>query len=284
MRHANIGFAILAALLVVVPSLADDFTVTTSLGDASTLANTILGSGVTISGTPVYTGASGAAGTFVGGNATGIGIDKGIILTSGLASSAVGPNTDDGISTSNGTAGDSELNALVGGATNDAAILEFDFVTAGGDIYFNYVFASDEYDEWANSTYNDVFAFFLDGTNIALIPGTSEAVSINNVNAVDHPELYNDNDLTIYGAGGCPYNIEYDGFTNVLTAQALDIGAGTHHIKIAIADVGDSALDSAVFIEANTFSDQPVPEPASLIVWSLLGVLGMAAGWWRARR
>jgi len=28
----------------------------------------------------------------------------------------------------------------------------------------------------------------------------------------------------------------------------------------------------------------PIPEPSTLIIWSLLGALGMAAGWWRRRK
>ncbi len=273
-----IGFSIPAYATVVV----------TTTSNANTLASNILGPGVTLSGSPTYTGAGVASGTFTGGLSAGIGIDAGIILTSGCASNAPGPYNSDGATCANGTAGDSDLNSLVPGFTTfDAAFLEFDFTTAGGDLFFNYVFASEEYNEFANTSFNDVFGFFLDGTNVALIPGTTTPVSINNVNGgnpfgtnAHHPEFYHNNDLQ---DGGPFFDIQYDGFTTVFTAQALGIGSGTHHIKLAIADSGDSILDSAVFIQAGTFAGTPtptVPEPVTLLSFGM-GLAGL--GWIRRR-
>jgi hypothetical protein len=46
------------------------------------------------------------------------------------------------------------------------------------------------------------------------------------------------------------YNIQYDGFTVLLTNQVTIAAHMTNHIKIAIADHGDNDLDSAVFIKA----------------------------------
>lgn len=252
--------------------------------DANTLANIISGSGVTISGAK-YNGAPLASGTFTGGSSAGIGIDTGIILTTGNAKDAEGPNNADGTTIDNPTGGDPELSALINGATtNDAASLTLDFTTTGGDLFFNYVFASEEYNEYVNSSYNDVFGFFLDGNNIALIPGTTTPVSINNVNGgkpfganAKNPQFYNNNDPN--DPGPPSFNIEYDGFTKVFQAQALNLKPGTHTIKLAIADAGDSGLDSAVFIQGGSFSDVPAtPIPFEFSPSFGLLVLGIWGG------
>ncbi|MEB3885741.1 choice-of-anchor L family PEP-CTERM protein [Lyngbya sp. CCY1209] len=257
----------------------------TPTSNGETLVDNILGEGITVvPGSVSYTGAECASGTFTGGAASGIGIESGILLTTGCATDAAGPNTSDATTTSNGFFGDSDLNALIPGyMTYDATILEFDFESEGGDLFFNYVFASEEYNEYVNSSFNDVFGFFLNGVNIALIPGTDTPVAINTVNNgnpfgginASNPELYNNND---FSDGGGSYNIEYDGFTNVFTAKFLDLTPGTHTIKLAIADAGDPFLDSGVFIQANSFSDKKgVPEPTSVFGLLAVGALGATA-------
>lgn len=256
----------------------------TSGGNA--LATSILGTGITISNLS-YTGATNQAGLFTGGIASGIGIQTGILLTSGDATLVDNVNDQDNATGDLSTGGDADLDAIIGGTTYDANVLEFDFESAGGNLFFNYAFASEEYNEFTNSQFNDVFAFLLDGVNIALIPGTSTAVAINTVNGgnplgtgASNPQYFNNNDLS----DGSPFfSIEYDGFTDVFQAKALGLSAGIHHIKLAIADTSDTVLDSGVFIQGGSFSDEetpndPVPEPSTLI---LLGAGLLGLGFWR---
>jgi hypothetical protein len=261
----------------------------TAVDDADILANTIAGSGITITPTtPAIIGTSSTTspsqfGTFTGGASVGGGFfDQGIVLSTGNVLDAIGPvpgspNTADDITTAYGNPGDSDLDLLSAFTTQDAATLSFEFQTTGGDLFFNFVFASDEYNEFIGSPFNDVFGFYVDGVNIALVPGTSSPVAVNTVNGTTNSGFYNDNDFGSFNPN-FPFDIEYDGFTDVFRAQALGLGAGTHTMKIAIADASDDILDSAVFIQAGTFSDTTspteVPEPTALLLFAL-GLFGV---------
>ena len=141
------------------------------------LATSLLGGGGGISISNVtLIGTTNQQGTFSDGIAAGIGIDSGVMLTSGNVNNALPPNNCDSQGTSTGTGSDAQLTALSGFSTFDKNILEFDFTTTTGDLFFSYVFASEEFNEYTNSTVNDVFGFFVDGVNIALVPGTSTPV------------------------------------------------------------------------------------------------------------
>ncbi|HKQ48717.1 MAG TPA: choice-of-anchor L domain-containing protein [Phycisphaerae bacterium] len=232
----------------------------------SDLVTTLLGTGVTVSNV-TFTGANIAAGTFAGG--TGIvGFESGIILSSGDISFVPGPNTQDDVSGVNAGIGDVDLNGLIPGYTTfDACILEFDFECTGTQvIQFQYVFTSEEYNEWVNSPFNDVFGFFLNGVNIALVPGSAGTpVSINNVNC-NNPfnpptgsfcNLFINNDCSDIPPGTFPCagvrDIQMDGLIVILTATGTLI-PGVNHIKLAIADAGDQVLDSNVFIQGQSFT------------------------------
>ena len=245
----------------------------TPTNDANTLANSILGPGITLQNA-TYTGALQASGTFSGGNSAGIGIDNGIILTTGRATDAAGPNNSLITSTSYVTPGDPQLDTLVGGVTRDAASLNLNFTTQGGNLYLNYVFGSEEYNR-SDPPFNDGIGFFLDGTNIALVPGTTTPVSVNNINGGNNSNYYINNPLNSPG-------LQYNGFTNVLTAQASGLSSGTHNIKLVIADTNDTSIDSGVFIQAGSFANQPVP-PSTPVPFEFspgltILVLGAASG------
>lgn len=221
--------------------------------------NVLIGGGVTVSNVQ-FTGASGAAGFFDGQNSN-IGLSSGVLLTTGLASGAIGPNNlinDSG--TDHTMPGDAALTAISGSTfgTYDACILEFDFVPQSDSLSFRYVFASNEYMLYVGSDVNDVFAFFISGPgfvgeeNIALIQGTTTPVSIDNVNANTNSQFYINNGDSPAGPMG--QTIEYNGFTTVLTARAQVQACQTYHIRLAIADGGDGVYDSGVFLEAGSFS------------------------------
>ena len=231
------------------------------------LANDLVGGGITISNV-TYTGADVAAGRFSGGSGI-IGFDSGIILSTGSVANVVGPNAEDDVSTPNGTAGDANLTTLSGFPTNDAAVLEFDFVPVGSSVLFDYVFASDEYNEFVHTEFNDVFAFLINGVNCATVPGTGQPVSINTINngnpfgidPGDNPALYRNNDLDDNGGA---IDTEMDGLTTVLTCQASVNAGATNHMKLAIADASDAIYDTVVFLEAGSFV-APTPTATATI-------------------
>ncbi len=210
------------------------------------LAQNLLGGGVSISNL-VYTGANVAAGVYTGGTVAGISINEGIILSSGKAALAQGPNNDTGATWNNGLSGDADLNTLVGSAgTYDACVLEFDFIPETENLQFVFVMGSEEYEEFLQ--YHDVFGFFLDGVNIALIPGVTPPtpISIGTINPYINASFYIRNTAAIY-------DLQCDGFTVPIPINVTVTPGVTHHIKLAVADYMDSVLDTWIFLSGGTF-------------------------------
>ena len=196
---------------------------------------------------------------------TNLGLVSGLLMTNGSASGAVGPNSVDDQTTlpQFEQFNDVDLFQITGRLINHICILEFDFIPQGPEIKFEYVFGSEEYPEFVNTAFNDVFGFFLSGPgingtfsngakNMALVPNTTTPISINNVNPGLNSAYYVNN------IGGS--TIQYDGFTTVLTAKSEVQCGQTYHMKLALADVGgsvpspDTIYDSAVFLKEGSFS------------------------------
>ncbi|MEM1357892.1 MAG: choice-of-anchor L domain-containing protein, partial [Bacteroidota bacterium] len=212
---------------------------------------------------------------FFSGPDTIVGFDRGIILSTGRVVDAVGPNSDTDVGSElEGRTDDQDLSLASTGEVHDRSGIEFDFIPLQPTVTFRYVFASEEYCEFVGKQFNDIFGFFISGPglngpfsdgaiNLATIPGTSQPVSINNVNFSDNPSFYLDNEFpSVRQIANCGGNtlpgprfqmIEYDGQTVILTATVdLDI-CETYHIRLVVGDVQDADLDSAVFLEAGSF-------------------------------
>lgn len=249
----------------------------------TSLAQTLAGCGVTILDVR-YRGTSLSSGTFTGGSDY-VGMDAGVVLSTG----AVGydhQNTTESFGTDTGLPGDADLETLETFTTTaagmpvaptfDATSLDIEFLTPSTTVLIDFSFASDEYNENASAPFSDLFAFFVNGANIALLPNGSP-VSIANVNAVTNPQDYVCNAT---GSDSCTISLssgwsatrfngfELDGLTVVFTATATLSGDPFHvnHLRIVVADANNPAIDSAVFIRAGSFSVPgcvpPLPPPA----------------------
>jgi hypothetical protein len=235
--------------------------------------------GVTISNIN-YNGDSRGLGYFDNGLDAGLGMNSGIIISTGDVTNITSSNTSSRTSTSLGTPGDSDLNSLIPGfQTYDTTSLEFDFTTQGDSAYFNYAFASEEYTEYVNSSFNDTFGFFINGENYALVPGGNDIVAINSINQNQNEDFFNNNDSHHDPANNEDFDFSFDGFTNTFTAKLTGLEAGeTYNLKLAIADAGDRVWDSAVFLEAGSFSKVPIapagaPEPEFYLLVLIAGVI-----------
>ena len=231
-------------------NLINNMKVDTLNNIVQSISNVLFGGCVCISNL-TYTGPHLSIGYFVDTTGT-LGIDSGLVMTTG---SVIGIEDSASYfaSTSNNMPGDSLLNTLIPGYTTyDASIIEFDFVPLADTIIgCNYIFGSEEYPEYVGSSFNDIFGFFISGPgiagvqNIAMIPGTSIPVAINNVNADSNSLYYVDN---TYGANWC-----YDGYTTPFTLYYPVTPDSLYHFKIATADAGDNIFDSGVFLKGGSF-------------------------------
>lgn len=250
-----------------------------SLNGSATLTDiqtALDGPGLTLSNIVLTKGKTGQYGTFSGGTESAgagpiIGIQNGVFINTGNMATLLGPNNSPGYTFGTGvTYADTDLTKLSASAVYDPAIIEFDLVPIGDKVNFVLSFGSEEYPEYVCSQFNDAFGLFVSGPgfattqNAAFIPNTSNGITVNNVNVgvagayqdgtactLSNSAYFHDN-----GNGTGNANTQLDGFTKPITASLGGLTAGqTYHIKLAIADAGDAALDSGVFFKWLTSTD-----------------------------
>jgi hypothetical protein len=162
------------------------------------------------------------------------------VLSTGLISDAVGVPSAFASTNLNG-AGDDGLTAMAGFPTYDAATYQTTVVPTGSTLHVKYVFASEEYPEYVGSSYNDVMAVRVNGTNCAAVPGSAAAVAINTINDHTNSTYYVDN-----SAGAAGYGTSMDGLTVPLTRSVPVTPGKPVTVQIVVADTSDHAYDSAV--------------------------------------
>ena len=219
-------------------------------------------SNVQISGANFASGEKSYA--YFNGNSSSFPFLEGLVLTTGKAINAQGPNSflsDDG--NNMGWLGDSDLEtALNITNTINATVLEFDFVPLTNSISFSYIFSSEEYHGNAPCNYSDGFAFLLKNAsdtnyqNLALIPNTNIPVKVTSVrpqiNGANGCAAQNEQYFDAFNGYEHPTN--YNGQTKILTAKSNVIAGDTYHIKLVIADEGNYRYDSAIFLQGGSFN------------------------------
>lgn len=191
----------------------------------------------------------------------------GLILSTGIANQI--PNAASYFASYNfGAAIDQDITNTVGYQTYDACALEFDAIPTFGNIYFEYVWGSEEYPEFICS-FNDAFLLLVSGpgingtylnnaTNIAILPDSATIVSINTVHdntvGINCPTPFD----SLYVDNSNDTTVAFDGYTQLLTA-GISLNAGdTYHFKIVVADVMDGIFDSGVFLLQNSLRSMGV--------------------------
>lgn len=218
---------------------------------ALALAQTMFGEGITVVSAS-YQGDGRSAGIYTNGDTISPGAvpsASGVILSTGLATDFTNDsgNANQSSSTTTDTTGvngDALMNGVAGMATYDAAIFNASFTSTGDELSMRLVFGSEEYLEWVNSGFNDAVGIWVNGQRVMLSLGDG-SISIDTINTTNNANLYHDNT-----SGSL--NSEMDGLTRVLTLKAPLLAGQTNTIRIAIADAGDAAYDSALLIVADS--------------------------------
>ena len=209
---------------------------------------------------------------FFDANGTAFPFKQGIFLSTWSSNNTPGPYDNQRGGGSKNWGGDADLDAALGISSINASVIEFDFVPLTDYVSFNYLFASNEYQSYFPCDFSDGFAFLIKEKgsaapykNLAVLPGTNIPVSSKIVHPLINPVQNGsatfegcpasyENYFNGYNTSNSPIN--YAGQTKVLTAETKVTAGKTYHIKLVVADDREEVFDSAVFIEAGSFSSK----------------------------
>lgn len=265
-------------------AVAQNISVTSATGqNVETFVNSkLVGNGVYIYNVK-FNGSTGninknQIGTFKSNGFVYLYMDSGVVMTTGAITVAPGPNNNGGLSSAISNYNtDSELASIASGALNACAWLDFDFVSVSPFVTVNYCFGSEEYPEYVCSSFNDVFAFYITGPdpetgvtkkwNMARIPHTATAANPNGIAVAINSVNVGEAGANGGSGSNCYYNfsqyyvsntwnsgVQYDGFTQKLSASATIVPCEEYHMHISICNVGDNSFDSGVFLESHSFN------------------------------
>jgi len=174
-------------------------------------------------------------------NGSSFPFQRGIVLSTGKLANVGGPNDSLSDDDASNWGGDSDLETILNESnTLNATLIEFNFSAQASQISFNYIFASEEYQENNSSTcqYSDLFGFLIrkesggDYTNIALVPTTQTPVKVTTVHSGVPGECAPINEAYFGGWNSNSAPINFNGQTAVLTATANIIPNEIYHVKL----------------------------------------------------
>ncbi len=185
------------------------------------------------------------------------------------------------------------------GLSGDSISMQISFDNSTADnLFFQYVFGSEEFVEFGGSQFNDSFSLTLNGFNQAKL-SDGKTVTINNLAVTPfgpfHPDFINNR----VGTGPASAVTRLDGYTKPLLFAAPLKKNARNTLVINVRDASDGIFDSAVFIKGGTLGtvrppdigdgdgggdggNPRVPEPSATLGILAFGVLS-AGFWWKKR-
>ncbi len=267
-------YLLLAFALLTVCGYSQSITVNTNSHTVPQLVNNVLINSPCVSATNITWrtgenyGSSNGLGYFTNSNPN-FPMQAGVVMSTGNAMNAVGPNQTELNDGSSLWAGDSDLEATLANAgismqSVNATVLEFDFTPISSHFNFDFVFASEEYGNF-QCQFSDAFAFLLTNmntgvtTNLAVVPNTNTPISVVTIRDFLYNSSCPSQNAQYFGSFNGGSNAassatNFNGQTVLLNASSVLVPNTPYHIKLVIADRSDAESDSAIFISSDSFN------------------------------